>query len=102
LTEALVALGATSGSAGSSAAAGEVSRASVAYVGGSSSSLHGENKLWKQGKNNAIEKLEYNTYDASMSKYSISSARTGALPAAAELDEVISLTRFLFLSTPTS
>jgi hypothetical protein len=62
LTEALVALGATYGSAGSSAAAGEISGAAVAYVGGSSSSLHEENKLcvtqWKQGKNGAIEELE--------------------------------------------
>jgi hypothetical protein len=83
-------------------AAGEVGGAAAAYAGGSSSSLHKEYKLWKQGKNKAIEELEYNTYDASMSKYSISSARTGALPAAAELDEAISSTRFLFLSTPTS
>jgi hypothetical protein len=37
-----------------------------------------------------------------MSKYSISSARTGALPTAAELDEAILSTRFLFLSTLTS
>jgi hypothetical protein len=37
-----------------------------------------------------------------MSKYSISSARMGALPAAAELDEAILSTRFRFLSTPTS
>jgi hypothetical protein len=37
-----------------------------------------------------------------MLKYSISSARAGVLPAAAELDEAISSTRFLFLSTPTS
>jgi hypothetical protein len=58
LTEALVALNATSGSAGSSAAAGEISGAAVAYVGGSLSSLHEENKLWKQGKNSAIEELE--------------------------------------------
>jgi hypothetical protein len=49
-----------------------------------------------------LKELEYNTYDASMSKYSISSAKTGALPAAAELDEAISSTRFLFLSTSTS
>jgi hypothetical protein len=102
LTEALVALGATSGSAGSSAAAGEIGGAAVAYVSGSSSSLHEENKLWKEGKNSAIEELKYNTYDARRSKYSISSARTGALPAAAELDEAISSTRFLFLSTPAS
>jgi hypothetical protein len=83
-------------------AAGEVGGAAIAYVGGSSSSLHEEYKLWKQGKNNAIEELKYNTYDASMLKYSISSTRTGALPAAAELDKAISSTRFLFLSTPTS
>jgi hypothetical protein len=102
LTEALVALGATSGSAGSSAAAGEIGGAAVAYVGGSSSSLHEKNKLWKEGKNSAIEELEYNTYDAKRSKYSISSTRTGALPAAAELDEAISSTCFLFLSTPVS
>jgi hypothetical protein len=79
----------------------EVGGAAVVYVGGSSSSLHEEYKLWNQGKNNAIEELEYNTYDASMSNYSISSAKMGALPAAAELDEAISSTRFLFLSTPT-
>jgi hypothetical protein len=102
LTEAVVALGATSGSTGSSAAAGEVGGVTVAYDGGSSSSLYEENKLWKQGKDNTIEELEYNTYDASMSKNSISSARTGALPAAAELDEAISSTRFVFLSTPAS
>jgi hypothetical protein len=102
LTEALVALGATSGSAGSSAAAGEICGAVVAYVGGSSSYLHEENKLWKQGKSSAIEELKYNTYDARRSKYSISSTRTGALPAAAELHEAISSTRFLFLSTPAS
>jgi hypothetical protein len=62
LTEALVALGTTYGSAGSSAAAGEISGAAVAYIGGSSSSLHKENKLCvtqrKQGKNDAIEELE--------------------------------------------
>jgi hypothetical protein len=39
-------------------AAGEISGAAVAYVGGSSSSLHEENKLWEQGKNSAIEELE--------------------------------------------
>jgi UDP-glucose 6-dehydrogenase len=83
-------------------AAGEVGGAAAAYAGGSSSSLHKEYKLWTQGKNKAIEELEYNTYDASISKYSISSTRTGALPATAELDEAISSTRFLFLSTPTS
>jgi hypothetical protein len=37
-----------------------------------------------------------------MSKYSISSATAGVFPATAELDEAISSTRFLFLSTPTS
>jgi hypothetical protein len=62
LTEALVALSATYGSAGSSAVTGEISGAAVAYVGGSSSSLHEENKLcvtqWKQSKNGAIEELE--------------------------------------------
>jgi hypothetical protein len=36
-----------------------------------------------------------NTYDASKSKYSTSSAIIGALPAAAELEEAISSTRFL-------
>jgi hypothetical protein len=55
-----------------------------------------------KSKNSAIEELKYNTYDARRSKNSISSARTGALPAAAELDEAISSTRFLFLSTPAS
>jgi hypothetical protein len=44
-TEDLVALGATSGSAGSSVAAGEVGGAAVGYVGGSSSSLHEEYKF---------------------------------------------------------
>jgi hypothetical protein len=62
LTEALVALGATYGSAGSSAATGGISGAVIAYVGGSLSSLHEENKLcvtqWEQGKNGAIEELE--------------------------------------------
>jgi hypothetical protein len=48
-----------------------------------------------------LKEFKYNTYDASMSKYSIFS-ETGALPAAAELDEAISSTRFLFLSTSTS
>jgi hypothetical protein len=102
LTEALVALGATSGSTGSSAAAGEVGGAAVAYVGDSSSSLHEDNKLWKQGKNNAIEELEYNTHDARRSKKLHIFCKTGALPAAVELDEAISSTRFLFLSTPAS
>jgi hypothetical protein len=48
-----------------------------------------------------LGKHKYNTYDASKSKYSGSSAVTGALPAAAELEEAISSTRFHFLSTPT-
>jgi hypothetical protein len=39
-------------------ATGEVGGAAVAYVGGSSSSLHEEYKLGKQGKNNAIKELE--------------------------------------------
>jgi hypothetical protein len=38
-------------------ATGEVGGAAIAYVSGSSSSLHEEYKLWKQGKNNAIEEL---------------------------------------------
>jgi hypothetical protein len=83
-------------------AVGEGGGATVAYAGGSSSSLHEECKSREQDKNNAVEELDYNTYDASMSKYSISSARMGALPAATELDEAMSSTRFLFLSTPTS
>jgi hypothetical protein len=45
LTEALVTLGATNGSAGSSAVAGEVEGAAVPSFGGSSSSLQEENKL---------------------------------------------------------
>jgi hypothetical protein len=49
-----------------------------------------------------LKNSKYNTYDARRSKYSISSARAGALLAAAELDEVNSSTRFLFLSTPAS
>jgi hypothetical protein len=48
-------------------AAGEVDGAAVASVGGSSSSLHWEYKLWKQGKTNAAEEFDYNTYDASIS-----------------------------------
>jgi hypothetical protein len=48
-----------------------------------------------------LEKHEYNTYDASKSKYSTSSAITGALSAATELEEAISSTRFRFLSTST-
>jgi hypothetical protein len=46
--------------------------------------------------------ISYNPYDASMSKYSTSSTITGALPTAAELEEAILSTHFLFLSTPTS
>jgi hypothetical protein len=98
----LVVLTAVAGSAGSSIATGEVDGAVVAYAGGSSSSLHDKRKLWKQDKKDAIEKHDYNTYDASISKYSTSSAITGALPAAAELEEAISSTRFRFLSTPAS
>jgi hypothetical protein len=49
-----------------------------------------------------LKNSKYNTYDARRSKYSISSARTGALPAAAELDEASLSIRFLFLSTPAS
>jgi hypothetical protein len=98
----LVVLTATAGSAGSSIAAGEVDGAVVAHTDGTSSSLHDKRKLWKQDKKDAIEKHDYNTYDASMSKYSTSSAITGALPAAAELEEVILSTRIHFLSTPSS
>jgi hypothetical protein len=50
----------------------------------------------KQVEKDAIEKHDYNTYKASMSKYSRSSTSTEALPAAAELEEAMSLTRFLF------
>jgi UDP-glucose 6-dehydrogenase len=53
-------------------------------------------------KKDAIEKHDYNTYEASISKYSGSSTSTEALPAAAELEEAMSSTRFPFLSTPTS
>jgi hypothetical protein len=42
---------------GSSVAAGEVDGTAVAYVGGSSSSLHKEYKSWKQSKNKATEEL---------------------------------------------
>jgi hypothetical protein len=52
----------------------------------------------RQGK---LKDMVTNTYDASMSKYSRSSTITGALPAAAELEEAILSTRFLYLSTPT-
>jgi hypothetical protein len=48
-TEALVILGATSSSAGSSEATGE---ATAACAGGSSSSLHDNSKLLKQDKEN--------------------------------------------------
>jgi hypothetical protein len=62
LIEALVTLGATSCSTGSSAVTGEVEGAAVASFGGSSSSLQKENKLCitrqKQGKSGAIEELE--------------------------------------------
>jgi hypothetical protein len=55
-----------------------------------------ENKAKKHG----LEKHDSNTYDASKSKYS--STIMGALPAAAELEETCSSTRFLFLSTSAS
>jgi hypothetical protein len=62
LTEALVTLGATSCSTGSSVVTGEVKGAVVASVGGSLSSLHKGNKLCvtrrKQAKRGAIEELE--------------------------------------------
>jgi hypothetical protein len=62
LTEALVTLGATSCSTGSSAVTGEVEGVAVASFGGSSSSLEKENKSCitrqKQGKSGAIEELE--------------------------------------------
>jgi hypothetical protein len=62
LTEALVTLGAMSGSAGSSAVTCKIKRAAVPSFGGSSSSLQEENKLCitrqKQGKSGAIEELE--------------------------------------------
>jgi hypothetical protein len=67
LTPDLVVLGATYGSTGSSIAAGEGGGATVAHVGGPSSSLHRRYKLRKQGKSKAIEKFDYNTYDASIS-----------------------------------
>jgi UDP-glucose 6-dehydrogenase len=70
-----------------------VDGAAIAYAGGSSSS---------QNKEDAIEKHDYSIYDASMSKYSGSSTSTEALPAAAELEEAILSTRFLFLSITTS
>jgi hypothetical protein len=49
-----------------------------------------------------LKNINYNTYDATMSKYSTSSTIAGAFPTAAELEEAISSTRFLFLSTSTS
>jgi hypothetical protein len=62
LTEALVTLGAMSGSVGSSAVAGEIEGVVVPSFDGSSSSLKEENKLCitrqKQGKSGAIEELE--------------------------------------------
>jgi hypothetical protein len=102
LTEALVTLCAISWAGGSSSATGGIRGVAVESVGSSSSSLHEENKLWKQGKNGAIEELEQNTYDARRSKNSMSSTKAGALLAAAELEEANSSTRFLFLSTPAS
>jgi hypothetical protein len=62
LTEALVTLGAISWAGGSSSIAGGIEGVAVASFGGSSSSLHKENKLCiigqKQGKSDAIEELE--------------------------------------------
>jgi hypothetical protein len=62
LTEALVTLGTISWAGGSSSTAGGVEGVAVASFGGSSSSLHEENKLCitrqKQGKSGAIEELE--------------------------------------------
>jgi hypothetical protein len=62
LTEALVTLCAISWAGGSSSTTGGIKGVAVASVGGSSSSLHEENKLCvtrrKQGKNGAIEELE--------------------------------------------
>jgi hypothetical protein len=62
LTEALVTLCAISWAGGSSSTAGGIEEVAVASVGGSSSSLHEENKLCitrrKQGKSGAIEELE--------------------------------------------
>jgi hypothetical protein len=63
LTEALVTvLGAISWAGGSSSAVGGIEGVGVATFGGSSSSLHKENKLCitrqKQGKSGAIEELE--------------------------------------------
>jgi hypothetical protein len=56
----------------------------------------------KKTREMKLKNINYNTYDASMSKYLTSSTITGALPTAAELEEAISSTRFLLLSTPTS
>jgi hypothetical protein len=47
-------------------AVGEGGGAAVAYAGGSSSSLREKYKFGKQGKNNASEVFDYNTYDARM------------------------------------
>jgi hypothetical protein len=62
LTEALVTLCAISWAGGSSSITGGIEGVAVASVGGSSSSLHEENKLcvtrWKQGKRGAIEELK--------------------------------------------
>jgi hypothetical protein len=62
LTEALVTLGSISWAGGSSSTAGGIEGVAVATFGGSSSSLHKENKLCitrkKQGKRGAIEELE--------------------------------------------
>jgi hypothetical protein len=61
-TEALVTLGAISWAGGSSSTAREIEGVAAATFGGSSSSLHEENKLCvtrqKQGKSDAIEELE--------------------------------------------
>jgi hypothetical protein len=62
-----VVLGTTSGSTGSSIVTREGGGTALASVGGSSSSLHRRYKLRKQRKNKAIEKFDYNTYDASIS-----------------------------------
>jgi hypothetical protein len=61
-TEALVTLGAISWAGGSSSIAGETEGVAAEAFGGSSSSLHEENKLCvtrqKQGKSGAIEELK--------------------------------------------
>jgi hypothetical protein len=62
LTEALVNLDAISWAGGSSSTTGGIEGVAVASFGGSSSSLHEENKLCitrqKQGKSGAIEEFE--------------------------------------------